>query len=110
MRKKHISSLNLLWAGLILLVFCSMAHAQYEDGTVVGTIAIPAAPRWQGLRSRLPILLQEFRIPLPVTAAETTKFLLSVPAYIASVPRHRGLPQRSPKILPCPSAIGSAFT
>ena len=38
MRKKHISSLNLLWAGLILLVFSSMAHAQYEDGSVVGTI------------------------------------------------------------------------
>ena len=38
MRKKHISSLNLLWAGLILLVFSSMAQAQYEDGSVVGTI------------------------------------------------------------------------
>src|SRR5579862_8162306 len=38
MDKLQIRLLKLFWAGLVLLFFSSLAHAQYEDGSVVGTI------------------------------------------------------------------------
>src|SRR5271170_7659148 len=49
MRKILISSLKLSWIGLILVIFSSLGHAQFENGSVVGTIhdssgaAIPGA-------------------------------------------------------------------
>jgi hypothetical protein len=92
MRKKHIYSLNLLWAGLILLVFSSMRMRITRRAVQLAPSAIPAAAAVAGRRSLSPILLQEFRIPLPVTGAEIAKFFLSAPAYIASVQWHLGLP------------------
>jgi hypothetical protein len=38
MRKNQIFSLMLVWAGLVLFLFSSIARAQFEDGSVVGTI------------------------------------------------------------------------
>src|ERR1700739_2403111 len=38
MRKNQILPLKLLWAGLFLFLFSSLMQAQFEDGSVVGTI------------------------------------------------------------------------
>jgi hypothetical protein len=37
MHKIQICPLKLLWIALILFIFSSLAHAQYEDGSVAGT-------------------------------------------------------------------------
>ena len=49
MRKISVLSSKLFWIGLILVIFSDLAHAQFENGSVVGTIhdssgaAVPGA-------------------------------------------------------------------
>src|SRR5271170_6065909 len=92
MRKILISSLKLSWIGLILVIFSSLGHAQFENGSVVGTIhdssgaAIPGAPT---LRSQ--IRRREFRASSPAMAVVIMRLFHCAWARTPSAPQLRAL-------------------